>query len=374
MTNYQSYPPNQPGGGQPPPPNAQPEQARYDLAGNPLPPSNRAIEAPLTQTDASNPALYPPVLNGYPPLAQPGRQPTGTYPGYGAQLPDAAANQPYGAPPAGYTGQFGDDPYAVRKKQTALMVGLGVAIVALLIVIGVMKASKPAIVAPPASYTLYVSPDKTFTCQGPKNWSYRDFGVEGRGIGGMIFDKGDAKLQINSSLLGSLMGDILKPPPVPDDSGLPSPPPAIENLHAFYAPNVKKNYKEYREGSMAAFTQPAYGDARYSEFTARRSSYGPQLKGIRVTMLGTERGIEIVGECPEASWSKLRESYWQVMMSVTQGVPPTDTQGTPQGAPATDTQGTPQGAPANGAQDIPQGAPATGATPAADTPASPQPS
>lgn len=270
---------------------------RYDLAGNPLPP------------DPVHSPPYPQAYQGAASAPRPQAHPNP------APVPPMPDPRPFTSP-AGL-------PYVPQKQASpGKTIGFIAAGALLLVVLGAVfwtRAKHPLLIAPPGSYSLYVSPDKTFTCQAPVNWDSHGFGTESSSVGGVTFQKGDAKIEITSDFQGSLFGDIFKPPAGPDGNPMPQRVPPIERLHAMYRSTVSQRYGRYREGDMLSFSSPGFGDARCSEFRARRGPFGPDLRGVRVTMLGTERAMIVVCECPAANWETLRDSFWMVVTSIQQG-------------------------------------------------------
>ena len=106
-------------------------------------------------------------------------------------------------------------------------------------------------VTAPSGYTAYTASDKSFAWVAPQGWSIQGVGANAV-VGGALFKKGSAKIDITADLAGSLMGDIAgaadRQPSsfdgaVPDAAGMPGLPglagidtkpnrkPPIERLH-----------------------------------------------------------------------------------------------------------------------------------------------
>ena len=61
------------------------------------------------------------------------------------------------------------------------------------------------------------------------------------------------------------------------------------------------------------------GDARVSEFTAGGGMFAEKVHGYRVTILGSERSIEIICKCPETDWPTLQPVFAKVIASINSG-------------------------------------------------------
>ena len=258
---------------------------RYDLAGNPISDSAN----PITSNTQPQPFVPP-----------------GTY------QPGASSYQinPYQAHP---------QTSAAQKRSDKLFAGLALAVVFMAVVVGFLlkgRADVTAVTAP-TEYKLYECPDKSFTCEGPVNWTQTGFGTPGTNLGGILFRQNDYRIEITSDFRGSLMGDIMRPvPPISDDAPAIPQPPAIEKLHSMYRSSIGSKFPAYSEGQAMVFTAPGLGDSRCSEFTADGGLMSGKLRGIRVTMLGTERAFTVVCVSPAGQWDSMKDSYWRVVNSI----------------------------------------------------------
>lgn len=258
---------------------------RYDLAGNPIPESANAI---LSNTQPS--PFVPP----------------GTYqPG-----PPSYHVNPYQAHSQTNAGQ---------KRSDKLFAGLVIAVVLVAAVVGILLKGKAnvAAVTAPTEYKLYECPDKSFTCEGPVNWSEAGFGTPGTNLGGVLFRQNACQIEITSDFRGSLMGDIMRPvAPISGDVPAVPQPPVIEKLHNMYRSSIGSKFPGYSEGQAMVFTAPGLGDSRCSEFTADGGLMSGKIRGIRVTMLGTERAFTVVCVSPAGQWDSMKDSYWRVVNSI----------------------------------------------------------
>lgn len=204
-----------------------------------------------------------------------------------------------------------------------LFAGLGVVAVVAMVLIFFFQARKPELVSAPAAFKRFASTDKTFVCESPVGWD-KTTQMEHAVAGGALFTKGGARVRIGSDLMGSLMGDIAAAQNT-SVSGLGAmvgvraqPKPPVEAVHAMGQKRLAADFKNYQEMPAKPFNSQV-GDARFSEFTADGGFLVGKVKGYRVTMLGTERRVTVVCQCPEANWPTLQKSFARIIQSVAPG-------------------------------------------------------
>lgn len=176
--------------------------------------------------------------------------------------------------------------------------------------------SKPA--EAPASYTHFAAEDRSFQCDQPAGWESTSAG--GHGVAsGVLFKKGPAKIDITADLQGSLMGDIARSSNnmlgglAPGLAGKTRPP--VETLHEMGKKELAESIKDYQEQPMQQI-QGRMGDARMSEYTGGGGIFSPKVHGLRVTMLGGERRITVICQCPESDWQTLHPAFTRVIGSL----------------------------------------------------------
>jgi hypothetical protein len=201
--------------------------------------------------------------------------------------------------------------------------------------VGAMVMRPPAPVPAPTAFAPYTATDKAFVCQAPQGWETSGFGSGGMNSG-VLFKKGDAKIDVTADLAGSLMGDIaaatdrmaggtetagggISMPGLPGvDLGAKRKPP-VEKLHEKGKGSVAKKFGNYEEKPMQTL-QSRLGDARFNEFTGGGGSpFSPNVHGYRVTILGGERRVTVVAVCRETDWKALKPAFETTITSLAPG-------------------------------------------------------
>lgn len=215
-----------------------------------------------------------------------------------------------------------------------IFVPLGTLATLFILVASFLTMSPKEVVAAPKGFQPYVASDRSFTCDAPQGWE--TVSVDSHAVmGGVLFKKGPAKIDITSDLAGSLMGDIaisadrqaenmegmLKE--MPGAAALmPNTPrkPPVEKLHEAEKKGMEKLYPGYEEQPMKVLQVPSgMGDARYSEFSVPGSLLSPAQHGYRVTILPTERRLTVLCLCPEKNWPELKPAFERVITSLKPG-------------------------------------------------------
>lgn len=223
--------------------------------------------------------------------------------------------------------------YEERNPTKAwLLGGGGVASAALLVAIFFLKASKPEIVPAPTRFAAYSAADKSFVCESPDGWAKQGSAAHGI-MSGALFKNGPASINITSDLMGSLMGDmaaagsgIAGSVPAGMENLVPgmeqalkeARKPPVEKVHEMGKKRIAGEFKTYEEQPAKPFPSKI-GDARYSEFTADGGWRVGKVRGYRVTMLGGERSVTVICQCPEENWPTLQKSFARVIGSIAPG-------------------------------------------------------
>jgi len=207
------------------------------------------------------------------------------------------------------------------SRKTGLVIGLGMLIVVAVVLVLVYRATRPQLVPAPTSYASFADADSTFKVDQPVGWTVT--GGESQGVESLAtFEKGSAKITVDSSLGGSLMGDMAaaqnaQMENLADNAGVPEPPPVppVERVHEEGQQGMAAKYADYAEMPMQDL--PAkLADGRYSEFTANGGTFVGPLHGYRATLLSNERAIDVVTVCPERNWSILQPAFMHILLSV----------------------------------------------------------
>jgi hypothetical protein len=209
-------------------------------------------------------------------------------------------------------------------------------------VIFILTAMRPQRVARPASFSTFAAKDGSFRCEYPSGWKVRS-AEAGAVTSVALFRKSEAVIEVEASLADSLMGDIMRVPGAPDGGGGEAPGggggtpdfsgvgiqdfdamlqdlqrPPVERLHAMKGRDRAKVFAKYKESPMQVL-QSAYGDGRFSEFTHKGDFFTQKIHGYRATLLGGERGVTVICQCPEADWPNLMQAYQRVLGSIAAG-------------------------------------------------------
>jgi hypothetical protein len=197
---------------------------------------------------------------------------------------------------------------------------------------------RPATVAPPSSYTPFSAKDNAFKGQGPSGWKM----VAGSGANAtasfVTFKQGPGYISIDADLAGSLMGDIMKATSgagggsdefgggggggVPGADMIPGGGlggtdrrPPVEKLHDMKMEAFSKKYEDYSETPMQPL-QSGLGEGRISEYTGTKTH---KMKGLRVSILSTDKLVSVKCECPEPSYGLMKPAFMKVINSLQAG-------------------------------------------------------
>ncbi|MBC8103308.1 MAG: hypothetical protein H7Z41_12030 [Cytophagales bacterium] len=219
------------------------------------------------------------------------------------------------------------------RPSANLLIGGGVLLAVVLVALFFTVASRPDHVAAPKVFKPYTAADRSFVCVAPGGWGRRVSsaqGIESR----VLFQKGDAKIDIASDLMGSLMGDMARasdaqmegmweqmPPEVRARIGggaqAARAKPPVEQIHLQSQKSLSMRFERYRELPMQTISSPI-GEARCSEWTGEKDGLvsGGTFHGYRVTILGNDRRVTYTCQCPENSWTVLRPTFARVLASL----------------------------------------------------------
>ena len=171
-------------------------------------------------------------------------------------------------------------------------------------------------VTAPSSYAAYNSPGGTFALEYPEGWQADGGGK--RGLEWAKFKAGAAQIAVDTGVAGSLMGEVGGSLAGGEEGELP---PELEPVHGVHEAGVEaaeKEYSGYKEVSEPAVLDVRLGPARRSEFTAS-STFGSGLHGYRVTVLGHDKSVHLVGVCPESDWKTLQPGFDHVLSTLRRG-------------------------------------------------------
>ena len=184
---------------------------------------------------------------------------------------------------------------------------------------GVYKSrapSGPAKPAGPAAMTTYVSEHGNFRVDHPEDWSADGGGGTGGRPPWVKFEPGDALFQIRASPTGASIGDIAGAgagtfgvAELPEDLE------PVAQVHEFRKIYVEADYNDYEETPAEIINLP-YGEGRISEFTGDEGLLGADVRGYRVTLLGTQFQYNVIAKCPEDQWDDYSATFKKMIDSI----------------------------------------------------------
>lgn len=211
-----------------------------------------------------------------------------------------------------------------------LIGALGVAFVAALAALFFLRASRPSPLPAVQAFVPYKAADNSFACAGPKGWE-KQGGASGAIRAGVLFRRDKATIDITSDLAGSLMGDVARANnnqvesiagmlPSGMAANLPKTKPPVEQMHVAAGRALAKRFEGFAEQPLRELRSPL-GEARYSEWTADDSGFlrKGKLHGYRVTILGNERRVTVLCQCPDGDWKTLKPAFERVIASLAPG-------------------------------------------------------
>lgn len=186
-----------------------------------------------------------------------------------------------------------------------------------------LTGSEP--VTAPVAYKTYGPPDNSFACLAPDDpkWKNMRAGQNGM-LSSVLFSRGDAKIDIEADLKGSLQGDIVNASnaqmgnfeslvPANMQGAMPKKIPVVEQMHLTEGKKLlEKRGETYKEGSMKPFVS-AVGEARVSEWTHEGRH------GYRMTIMGGDRRFRVSCVCAEKDWNTLKPEFQKVVGSLKPG-------------------------------------------------------
>jgi hypothetical protein len=200
-----------------------------------------------------------------------------------------------------------------NRKRTAEKISWSVRFCLLAVLAGAILASGgcggQAVV--PATFNTYNDANKLFSIQYPAEWSEKCGGVKDHAYA--EYTSGDAKIDIDASLVGSLIFSIAETGVVPQVGPGTDTAAAAKKVHWLEKRGFegKENVKEEK----AAMVKTNTGEGTQSEFKGT-DSFGTPFHGYRATVVIDYHRIQIVCVCPEAEWASLKPAFDKVIASV----------------------------------------------------------
>jgi hypothetical protein len=170
----------------------------------------------------------------------------------------------------------------------------------------------------PSSYETYKSDGGAFQILYPAGWDATGWGAT---FPSAKFTSGSAAIEVDTALMGSLLGDIAQAAnnmagsiegemAIKKDKGLDTCPARV--VHDAEKEDFVQEYRVKEQEPVVFDT--GFGDGRKSEFTGSRM--GVAIHGCRVTTLSPDKRVRIVCRCSESQWDELKPVFDKVIKSL----------------------------------------------------------
>ena len=168
----------------------------------------------------------------------------------------------------------------------------------------------------PTSYSSYNAKDGSFACDTPDGWDIKGGGRSGTPVWAK-FASGSALIHFKASSTNRLANAALSGRS-PAANEIPSLAP-VELLHVDAIKQVEQDYDDYTEIAGPTVMNCDLGPARMSEFTYT-TSFGSNMHGYRISIIGYDRGVNVFCICPEGEWKTVMPVFDKVLASIERGV------------------------------------------------------
>ena len=162
----------------------------------------------------------------------------------------------------------------------------------------------------PTSYKTWENKDGGVAVDYPEGW---DADGGGKKNTWASFEKGSAKIKLQTDITGSLLGDMAGGPSdklgPPSDEDYP-----VHKVHVLGKDAVAAEFSDYKEEKPTKFQNAIGGEGRKSEFSASGGFSGP-VKGYRATFLSRDRRFTVICTCAESDWATLKPAFDKVLES-----------------------------------------------------------
>lgn len=127
------------------------------------------------------------------------------------------------------------------------------------------------------------------------------------------FTKGSAKVQVFADIAGSLTSGPDHVGNQPEGSELAP----VHGAHEHHKKTASKLYTNYQESEPALFKGAGLGEGRVATFTAGGGGmFGGKIRGIRVTLLTSDRRISILCEAPSKEFDADKAMFLAICRSL----------------------------------------------------------
>jgi hypothetical protein len=164
----------------------------------------------------------------------------------------------------------------------------------------------------PTAYGTWNAKDGTFLIEYPEGWKADGGGKQG--IQWAEFSKGSNVITVDTNLTTSLIGD----PTSAIGEDVPEELAPAAAAHRFMKDSaVGDKFSNYKEEDAIKITPPV-GEGRKSVFTASKG-LGQKVKGYRVTVPQSDKGLLIFCYGPEKNWEKMQPAYDRILDNLKRG-------------------------------------------------------
>jgi hypothetical protein len=90
----------------------------------------------------------------------------------------------------------------------------------------------------------------------------------------------------------------------------------VQVLHENSQRSMGKKYSNYEEEPALRIADNGFGETWKSEFTAKGGFREGEIRGIRATMLTTQKRIKFIATCRVQDWDKLKPGFEKMLSSL----------------------------------------------------------
>jgi hypothetical protein len=170
-------------------------------------------------------------------------------------------------------------------------------------------------VTTPTKFKTWNAKDGTFAIEYPEDWKADGGGKQG--IQWAEFSKGSCVITVDTNLTASIIGDPSGGAASDDVPEELQPAAAAHKLLKDTA--VGDKFSGYKEEAPIKFSS-GVGDGRKSVFTGAKGLSG-KVKGYRVTIPQSDKGLIIFAYGPAKHWDKLQPAYDKILEGIQRGTP-----------------------------------------------------
>lgn len=176
-------------------------------------------------------------------------------------------------------------------------------------------------IAVPENFEEFNSKDGSFALEYPAGWQAKGNGNKSSGIAWAEFTDAGARIRVDALFTEVIKGDLANMAggtAMLKDEELRPDMTREEIVHIQGKDYYIDKYSHYVEDDGVS-TRIKLGPAHVSGFAAKDGF--SQMKGIRATITGTDRGITYFASCPANQWADFKPVFIRCLESMKRGVP-----------------------------------------------------